>query len=313
MGLLRYVSAQPAIPYYTWQVEVMINNFMEMGVNPNHIDIVCWKQNGVIPEDWIKLAHKYPARFFFYDDTRETRHYISSIRPNILKQHFKEHPYLENDVIFYHDCDIIFTKPSREWITEEMLNDDKWYGSDVRWYISHDYIKGKGEDILDAMCSIMDIDKKVVKRNELNCIGAQYLMKGIDYDFWDWVEKKSEILFKDITEMNNQKVKENPAYHTLQIWCSDMWSVLWKGWLMGYETVTHPNFDFSWGTSSESDYNKMNIFHNAGVTTDSGGLFYKAKYMNTLPYNQELTIKDGTASKRYWEWVQKTGQKSCLI
>lgn len=313
MKMIRYVSAQPAIPYYTWQVEVMINNFMEMGVNPNHIDIVCWKQNGVIPDAWTKLAHKYPARFFFYNDTRETKHYISSIRPNILKQHFKEHPYLVDDVIFYHDCDIIFTNPPSEWITEEMLNDDKWYGSDVRWYISHDYIKGKGEDILDSMCSIMDIDKEVVKENELNCIGAQYLMKGLNYEFWDWVEKKSEILFKDITEMNNQKVNEDPKYHTLQIWCSDMWSVLWRGWLLGHQTVTHPNFDFSWATSSESDYNKMNIFHNAGVTSEAGGLFYKAKYMNTLPYNENLDIKEGTASKHYWEWVQKVSNKSCLV
>jgi hypothetical protein len=32
MKNLRFVCAQPAIPYYTWQVEVMIHNFIEMGV-----------------------------------------------------------------------------------------------------------------------------------------------------------------------------------------------------------------------------------------------------------------------------------------
>ena len=132
MKKLRYVSAQPANNYYRWQVEVMLNNFISMGVNPNDIDIVCWKINGIIPEDWKKLASAYPARFFFYDDTRENRHYISSIRPNILKQHFQQHPYLQDDAIFYHDCDIIFTKPPKDWITEEMLQDDNWYGSDVR-------------------------------------------------------------------------------------------------------------------------------------------------------------------------------------
>jgi hypothetical protein len=56
-----------------------------------------------------------------------------------------------------------------------------------------------------------------------------------------------------------------------------MWAVLWKGWLMGKNTITHSNFDFSWSTSSEADYHKMNIMHNAGVTNDSSGLFYKAK------------------------------------
>jgi len=40
LGSIRYVSAQPATLYYAWQVEVMLNNFMEMGVNPNQVDIV---------------------------------------------------------------------------------------------------------------------------------------------------------------------------------------------------------------------------------------------------------------------------------
>ena len=311
--MIRYVSAQPAIPYYTWQVEVMINNFMEMGINPNHIDIVCWMKDGTIPEAWSKLAHQYPARFFFYNDTRETRHYISSIRPNILKQHFKEHPYLENDVIFYHDCDIMFTKPVHEWITDDMVNDDIWYGSDTRWYISHQYIKSKGDDVINLMCDIMEVNESLIEDNELNSIGAQYIMKGVTSDFWERVERDSEILFKDVTELNNKKVKEEPSHHPLQIWCADMWAVLWGAWRMGIETRTHPNLDFSWGTSSEQDYQKMNIFHNAGVTNDSGGLFYKAKYMNTLPYHVELDIREGTASRHYWDMIKKVSEKTCLV
>jgi hypothetical protein len=313
MKQLRFVCAQPATLYYVWQVEVMLNNFMQMGVNPNLIDIVCWKQNGVIPEEWSKLASHYSARFFFYDDTRENKHYISSIRPNILKQHWLAHPYLENDIIFYHDCDILFTKNPIFWITDEMLEDDNWYGSDTRWYISHDYIIGKGEDVLDEMCNIMEIPKELVKENELNCIGAQYLMKHIDTHYWDWVEQKCDRMFKEITELNNQKVKDNPNYHTLQIWCSDMWAVLWGAWRLGYKTITHPNFEFSWGTSTEEDYHRLNIMHNAGVTDITSGLFYKAGYMNSLPYNAELTINDNTASKKYWEWVEKTSQKSALL
>jgi hypothetical protein len=310
---LRFVSAQPAIPYYTWQVEVMLNNFMEMGINLNNVDIVCWKKDGIIPEAWSKLANNYAARFFFYDDTRITKDYISSIRPNILKQHWLANPELRYETIFYHDCDIIFTKPINEWITEDMINDDKWYGSDTRWYIGHDYILSKGNDVLTLMCDIVGIGKDVIKKNEKNSIGAQYIMKNLTYYYWDRVEKESELLFKDVNVLNNKKKAKDPTHHELQIWCADMWAVLWNGWKMGYETICNPNMDFSWATSAEEDYLKMNIFHNAGITGSDSGKFYKAHYMDKLPYNENLQITPNTASWYYWNEIQKTAKKSVLL
>jgi hypothetical protein len=316
---LRFICAQPATKYYVWQVEVCINNFIDMGIHPNNIDVVCWKVNDVIPDEWSKLANAYPVRFLFYSDTRETKHYISSIRPNILKQHFQAFPELEKEAIFYHDCDIVFTKQIN-W--NQFLNDDCWYGSDTRWYIGHDYILSKGEDILDEMCRIVDIDKQVIKDNELNAIGAQYLMKGIDSEFWANVERDCERLYKEITDLNNEKIQidrhtmpEGEArqpYHPLQIWCADMWAVLWNGWKLGYKTVCHPELEFSWATSSEEEWYKFNIFHNAGVVRADQGLFYKALYMDKMPYDEDIKVDDKTASKKYWEIIKNVSQKSVL-
>jgi hypothetical protein len=313
MRNLRFICAQPATTYYVWQVEVMLNNFILMGIHPNNIDIVCWKENGVIPEEWSKLANGYAARFFFYDDTRETRHYISSIRPNILKQHFLKHPYLKHEAVFYHDSDIIFTRPIKDWITDEMITDNMWYGSDTRWYISHSYIKSKGQDVIDEMCKIMDLPESLIEENELNAIGAQYLMKGIDTHFWSRVETDSENLFKEISELNRKKIVEDPTHHALQIWCADMWAVLWGGWRLGYTTNCHPNFEFSWGTSSKIDFFKMNIFHNAGVVGVMNNLFIKSNYINEYPYNVDLTIDENMASYFYWQQIQKTAKKSVLL
>jgi len=313
MNNLRFVSAQPATNYYIWQVETMINNFMEMGVNPNQIDIVCSIGEEGIPEGWTKLAERYPARFLFYKDTRVTKHYVSSIRPNILKQHWLRFPELKDEVILYHDCDILLTKPPKDWITEEMLTDDNWYGSDTNSYISYDYIKEKGDDVLTLMSEIAGISKELLKENNKNCIGAQYLMKGLTNWYWERVEWDCELIFKWVTELNVQKVKDDPKHHAIQIWCSDMWSVLWGGWKMGKKTICHSNFDFSWGTHNEDDWNKFNIFHNAGVLNTMDDLFYKGMWMNELPYGKELKIKEKTASLKYWEWVTKTGKNSCLI
>lgn len=306
---LRYICAQPATTYYAWQVEVMLNNFQKNGINLNHVDVVCVKQRGVIPDEFIKLANAYSARFFFYDDTRRTKYYISSIRPHILAKHFKEHPELSNEVIFYYDCDIVFSKP---FDLTKYLYDDKWYGSNVEGYIAHDYIKSKGDDILDLMCEIMEIDKNIVKDNQKNSIGAQYLMKKIDHTFWEEVEKYSELLYNQVSKLSNSKKKEDPSYHTLQIWCADMWAVLWMGWKRGFETVVDKDFDFTWATSSIDEWEKNAIFHNAGATCSCGGLFYKAKYMNELPYGKETNISDTKASYMYWKEVEETGKKTVL-
>jgi hypothetical protein len=92
-----------------------------------------------------------------------------------------------------------------------------------------------------------------------------------------------------------------------------MWAVLWGAWRRGWKTNCVDSMLFSWGTSDEAEYHKQNIMHNAGVTTAESGLFYKPQFMHELPYGKPLQIKEGTASKKYWEWIQKTGDKSCLV
>jgi len=313
MKNLRFVCAQPAIKYYTWQVEVMLNNFRDMGVNLNNVDVVSRIENNHVPEEWTKLAEGYPARFFFYSDTRDTNHYISSIRPNLLKQHWAARPEILGQTIFYHDCDIAFTRPIHEWLTQEMIDDDIWYGSDTRWYISHSYIMGKGADILQAMCDIVQIHPQVVQDNELNSIGAQYMFKGIDASFWEDVERDCEKLFKDITALSQRKKARDPTYHELQIWCADMWAVLWNGWKRGHQTRCHPALEFSWATGSLEEFNRCNIFHNAGVTNDKGGLFYKALFMDKYPYNQNLDVNPNTGSGHYYRIIQEVGNRSVLL
>ena len=317
MKNLRYICVQPRLLYYAWQVEVMINNFLKHGINPNNIDIlVAWNPNDLTStlenkHPWDRLAiHYNQVRFFFYQDTRQQPiHYISSVRPNILKQHFKAHPQLESEAIFYHDCDIVFTQ-TPNW--NRFLNDNIWYLSNTNSYINYNYITSKGQDVYDKMCEIVGMHPSIPKLMNSNSGGAQYIMKNVDADYWEKVEKDSERLFKEITELNNQKKVADSKYHELQIWCADMWAVLWNGWLLGNETKVIPEMDFSWATDPIKRWKETTIFHNAGVT-GTGKHFYKGIYQQQLPYNIEDTFDEQFCSKLYFNEIKETAQKSCLI
>jgi hypothetical protein len=312
MKKLRYVSAQPAINYYTWQVEVMINNFIGHGINPNYIDIVCSIKDNHIPDVWRKLASTYnTVRFFFYNDDRVAPKYISSIRPHILKKHFTEHPYLKDEAIFYHDCDIILTKPP-QW--DNFLIDDVWYLSDTRFYIGANYIKSKKFGIYEQMCEIVGIDPKIPEENELNSGGAQYLMKNIDAEYWDKVERDSETLYAYFQE----HLKEHPAskeYHPIQMWTADMWAVLWNAWYFNHTAKVVPEMEFAWPTQGLDMWDKCTIFHNAGVVGDRNErLFYKGSYQNKLPYDIKLEdYDDKRGTIKYVQEILKTADRSCLI
>lgn len=297
---MKYICAQPGTLYYAWQLEVMLMNFKEMGIPLKDVHIVCAFHDPNVLHYYHKLSNEYPdATIEFYPDTRRTKHYPSSIRPNILKQHFFKHKITEP--FFYHDCDMIFTRPVD---FTPFLQDDVCYGSDTRFYIGHDYIKSKGYNILETMASLSEIDVETIKENELNCIGAQYLIKGVNYAFWSEVENICETLFLNITLQNNQIKTDNPEYHELQIWTADMWAVLWQLWKLGLQTKVDPYFEFAWATSTKEDWERLNIYHNAGITESGHGFFFKGEYQLNPPTNL-LEIRPNSAQFNYFEYIKR--------
>jgi hypothetical protein len=285
---MTFISAQPDNQYFHWQVEVMINNFIKVGINPNWIEVLFSYDNDISKEAR-DLANKYPyVRFFFYKKTKINNHgYIPILRPDILNQHFKKYTNLSNEPIFYHDSDIIF----RELPDFDKLNsDDYWYFSDTVSYIGSKYIKSKSEKLLSDMCDIANIDVSIVESNNDNSGGAQYLMKGVDYIFWKEVMNTSLSLYKYMLDAENKERKELNSeqlkkYNPIQKWCADMWGVLWTG-LKKSDIRISDELDFSWGSSNSKEWFKSKIYHNAGVTNDKGGtVFYKANYIKKSPWN----------------------------
>jgi len=299
---MKYICAQPSTKYYAWQIDTMLYSFRTVGVNLEDVHIVCAIHNGIDPY-FDRLMKKYlGVTFSFYEDTRHDTGYISSIRPHILKKHFKAYPELKDETIFYHDSDIVFTRPLE---VDDYTRNGICYLSDTISYIGYDYIKSKGDDVLKRMIDIVGIDEDVVKENQDSSGGAQYILKGIDKHFWYDVENDSTRLFLGVSQLNNQKKEQDPKYHEIQIWCADMWAVLWNLWKRGKQTEVIRELDFSWATTHIDAWHQNAIYHNAGVTEQMKDLFYKGVYMNELPPLDKTDVNNNKCSYMYYKLIQQ--------
>lgn len=315
-----YLSCQPAIPRYTWEVEVYINNFIQMGVNPQSIHVVLGYVKGSkeMPEDWLKLQKGYPqVNFFFYEDTRDGGNsYQPSLQAHILEKHWKQNHWLENEKIFFHDADFVFTRP---FDFTPYLEDSYWYFSDTISYIGSEYIRSKGEEVLDKMCEVAEIDKELVIKNQEHSGGAQKLIKRVPTAYWGMVFDTSMKLWKEIPPLSakiiREKTEKGEDYHQLQHWTMSMWAELWTAWKLGLETRVPKEFDFMFSTNPVEDWDRLSFFHNAGVLGEQREhMFFKGDYDRLLPYNLEIpNIRKELANFKYYTLMKEVGKKSVLI
>jgi hypothetical protein len=316
MSDIIYLSCQPAIPRFAWEVEVYVNNFIDMGVDPSNIHVVLGLDvsSGNIPSDWIKLRDHYaPVKFFFYDDTRGHNTYQPSLQAHILEKHWKANPYMEQEAVFFHDADFIFTKP---FDFSAFLGDDIWYLSDTISYIGADYIKSKGDEVFNAMCDIAGLDPRFVELQQLNSGGAQKLMKKIPTHYWTDSFNMQMELWEKIPPISNRikEEKKGEDYMVLQHWTMSMWAELWMAWKIGRETRVSKRFDFHFAIDHIDKWNDRSFFHNAGVVDESRGIFFKGKFNDKLPYGYEIpNVNKQVTGWKYFQYIQEVGKKSCLV
>ena len=313
---LLFISAQPLDVYFLWQVEVQIVNFRKFGIS-DKMHVLIWypEQREKDLKHWDKLQEKYPeVNFFYYKDYGVNLGlYIPQLRPHILKQHFKHYDkYFEDKVIFYHDSDIIFRELPN---FEELLKDDICWQSNTTSYLDYSYLHRKelqggiqNYEAIEEMARIGGITPEIIKSYDGKTGGAQYILKGVDYKFWEDVERMCVDIRKSFIHSIRGSINER-YFKTenlgFQSWCADMWAVNFSLWKRGIKTDVTKELDFSWATDSAEVYHQKPIFHNAGADNTQPGVFYKGAWISRSPIGEDIKASPNSASYYYVQAIKE--------
>jgi len=285
-----FVTAQPDVPYFHWQIKLYVHNFIEKGINPSQIHVILGIVHGKTePTSGGLELLDLGVNIHFYKDDRIKKTYIPSIKPYLISQWLKNSPEY-GDCFFLHDADIIFRELPD---FKTLLNDDICYLSDTIGYIGYNYIidccrryerqhpTSEKNQLLNEMTSIIGIDTELIKTNQDSSGGGQYIIKNTDYKIWQKIYEDCTPLYKQMLNYQ-RRFPINPGQ--IQFWTAEMWSLLWNLWLFGYQTKITPLLDFSWATDNLEKYNTKPILHMAGVTENQKERkFFKGEYINLDP------------------------------
>lgn len=290
MEKILFVTAQPDVPYFIWQIKIYVNNFIENGIEPNQIHVVLGLVNGKKePSDDAKQLEKMGISVYFFVDDRNKKHYIPSIKPYLISKWIQSNPE-HGKLFFLHDADIIFRALPN---FDNLINDDVCYLSDTVGYIGYNYIidccnryennhpsLNKGQ-LISEMAEVIGVDVETVKFNQENSGGGQYLIKNTTCELWDKIYKDSTKLYDQMLDFQ-KRFPINPGQ--IQFWTAEMWALLWNLWMYNFETKITNELSFSWATDTLEVYEKHPILHMAGVTDDlKSTKFYKGDYINVDP------------------------------
>ncbi|GGB26803.1 hypothetical protein GCM10011409_00150 [Lentibacillus populi] len=288
---MKYLLCQPATNRFKWELDVCLTNLKSHGIK--NIVLLFQKWDDAIPA---YFKNKYGVETHVYDDLRDDKSYIPSIKPYLWWKYLEENPKRQKGKYFYMDSDVIF----REKLDFRKLpvKNDVWYCSDCNGYLNLDYIRQckNGETVLQEMASIVGVTVESLETINKNSGGAQWLIKSPTVEYWKKVYEDSNKIWKYFESLDSN----------IQKWTAEMWSQLWNMMYFNIGPKISNELDFCWATDPLERWNDTKIMHNAGVTGDDKDLFFKGKYVDISPFEDDLSFvnKDKVSSK-YVEAIER--------
>ncbi|WEA01826.1 hypothetical protein [Mucilaginibacter sp. SJ] len=287
-----YLSAQPDEYYFLWQLKLQLFNFVRLGIPEDSIHILIgFDQERGLSQEFQKFKLEYPSvNIYDYPDTRICKEYIPSIRPHIIAKHFTLFPQLQYETLFYHDSDVLFSNLPDFLALNE---DETWYCSDTRGYLSAQYIKSTVDDeVFKEACLAVGISPSMVESDDENAGGAQYLLKNVSALFWQKIERDSTSIFS-IFEADNDRdgfcARLQPNVR-IQSWCADMWAIWWNALFFKIPFKISKELDFAWAGSPIDEWVSKRILHYTGsAEKEDKSVFRKSNYTRYPPFHDDLS------------------------
>jgi hypothetical protein len=92
---MKFLSAQPDVDYFIWQLEVQCYNFRKYNLEKDMIILLGYnKQYGIAPNAK-RFASKTKAQVFFVADDRPDKSYIASIKPYLTMKFYMQNKITE--------------------------------------------------------------------------------------------------------------------------------------------------------------------------------------------------------------------------
>jgi hypothetical protein len=292
---MKYILCQPAIKRFEWELEVCITRLKKLGINDIVLLFAQW--DSAIPK---YFEETYEVEVHVYSDADREKAYIPSVKPYLWMKYLEEDPSRENNVYFYIDSDVLFRE-----IPKLIPTKDTWYASDCSGYIGLDYIDSKGQGLLDRMCNVIGIDPALIRKHR-PMGGAQWIIKKPTHEYWKKVYEDSVALYDFLCKVEAEYIRDNgPEYTPIQKWTAEMWAQLWNVYHFGKSVKVDSELEFCWPNDSISRYQETKILHNAGVTDDRKGLFFKGQYVERSPLKEGFSyVNKSKASYEYVKAIQ---------